>query len=76
MRKNSSSSKSNKTIKRSHLFVEGRDDDNEYKHVDIENIGKREDIQLGACSFKSNDCVVIWYDELLVLGPILGYVYP
>ena len=52
MRKNSSSSKSNKTIKRSHLFVEGRDDDNEYKYVDIENIGKREDIQLGAANTK------------------------
>ena len=46
---NSSKSKTTTTdgVEPRHLFVEGRDDD-EYKHIDIENIGKREDIQVAA----------------------------
>ena len=50
MRKINGSSKSNTHafVEHRHLFVEKRDDDDdEHKHGDIENIGKRENIQLG-----------------------------
>ena len=55
MRKINGSSKSNTHafVEHRHLFVEKRDDDDdEHKHGDIENIGKRENIQLGTVNTK------------------------